>query len=116
VTDWAGLTGPDGARALITARCVRCYRVAAKYWEHDNEGAWIAPNHSRTRTIEEILDDSTRVRNMVATRVCRCEPPPTLPDGDELAALVAHAHRKPAPEAAPSPFKASRITPLTIRV
>ena len=92
VTDWPyHLLGPDGARALITARCARCYRVAAKYWEHNNQGAWIAPNHSRTRTIEEILDDDVRTRNMVAARVCWCDPPPALPTGDELAALVDRA-------------------------
>ena len=93
MTDWTGLAGPDGAHALITARCVRCYRVAAKYWKHNNEGAWIAPNHSRTRTIDEMLDDSVRTRNMVAARVCWCDPPPTLPAGDELAALIDRARR-----------------------
>ena len=77
---------------------MRCYRVAAKYWEHDNEGRWIAPNRSTTLTIGEILGDSTRVRKMVAAQVCRCDPPPTLPDGEELAALVTRARRKLPPE------------------
>ncbi len=80
---------------MITARCERCYRVYAKYWEHDGQGEWIAPNRDMNRSIEQILDDSMRVRNMVAERVCYCEPPPTLPGGDELAADIERAHTKP---------------------
>jgi len=96
--DWArALSAPSGAQALITARCGRCHRVAAKYWEHDGQGVWITPNRdiNRTiRTIEQILDEGHWVRNMVAERVCHCEPPPTLPAGDKLAELIARAHRK----------------------
>ncbi len=108
--DWArALTAPAGAVPLIAARCGRCHRVAAKYWEHGEHGAWIAPNRDTDRTVEQLLDDSTRVRNMVADRVCSCDPPPALPDGDELAALVARA------KTTDTPGRRHRA-PLTIRV
>jgi hypothetical protein len=93
VTDWTVLGPPDGARALITARCARCYRVAAKYWEHGNDGSWFTPStltFPANATFDDILDYPA-VRDVVATRVCRCYPPPTLPTGDELAALVDRA-------------------------
>ena len=44
--------------------------------------------------MDELLDDGDRESNMVAARVCRCDPPPTLPTGDELTALIDRARRK----------------------
>jgi hypothetical protein len=60
---------PDWAsRPLITARCGHCHRVAAKYFEHDGQGHWVWQRQDDTAT----------------ERVCSCDPPPALPDGDEL--------------------------------
>jgi hypothetical protein len=59
---------------LITARCARCFRVAGKYWVIDGEGTWF---------------ESRRM----AGRVCRCDPPPVLPGGRQLAGLLARAQR-----------------------
>ena len=53
------------SRVLIVARCTRCYRFAARYRE---SGGW-------ERGVE-----------------CRCDP--VLPQGDDLARLVAQAHHK----------------------
>ena len=51
-------------RVLIIARCVRCHRFAARYSELDG---W-------ERGVK-----------------CQCDPPPVLPQGDELALLIARA-------------------------
>jgi hypothetical protein len=59
---------------LITARCARCFRVAGKYWVADGEGFWM---ESRA----------------MAGRVCRCDPAPVLPSGEELAGLLVRAQR-----------------------
>jgi hypothetical protein len=65
-------------RPLIAARCSRCYQLAAKYYwaDSDEQGAWES--------------DAPRRGG------CKCDPPPTLPEGDELAQLIARARRKPA--------------------
>jgi hypothetical protein len=121
---WADRLGaPAGARALITARCRRCYLVAAKYWEHDGDGAWIIWSRSRALTPIEIAREATRCRNMVAGRWCMCDdPPPTLPEGDELTALVARARRTPRQDVPRVKSRAARLrdvvapAPITIRV
>jgi hypothetical protein len=64
---WEEVNPPE---VLLMARCTRCNRVAAKYWDD-------GPGESRM------------------AGWCRCEPRPVLPSGDELAALVARARRKP---------------------
>ena len=111
MTDWAdNLIAPAGARALITARCVRCYRVAAKYWEHDGDGKWIAQRREPVADRADLLratDDDARVRNVVAARVCHCDPPPVLPEGGKLAALAARARARMHGDPAPSPFPRS---------
>ena len=59
---------------LITARCRRCFLVAAKYWVKDGEGFWVESN-------------------CMYGRVCRCDPAPVLPDGEQLDGLLARARR-----------------------
>jgi hypothetical protein len=74
---------------LITARCRRCGRVAAKYWERGGRGHWI--------TGELDLPDLPKgasLAYMVARQHCECEPSPTLPGGGELAAHIKRAHAK----------------------
>ena len=112
MTDWTGLLPPAGAVPLITARCTRCHRVAAKYWEHDGAGVWIVANHDLHRPMTQRLADSARARNMIADRLCGCEPPPVLPAGAELAALVARARKLPQV----ATFRRRSDAPLTIRV
>jgi hypothetical protein len=104
-------------RALITLRCQRCHRVAAKYWEHDTGGGWITPDdyeHGPKKhyddEIAELLDGG--FPNMIAARVCRCYPPPSLPNGAELAGLLERARAAPHPG---RPGRRERWTPLTIR-
>ena len=106
-----------GLRPLITARCKRCHRVAAKYWEHDTGGGWITPGDSdhnlptkHRDELEELLDAGSLI--MTAARVCRCYPPPSLPNGAELAGLLERARAAPHPG---RPGRRERWTPLTIR-
>jgi hypothetical protein len=122
-------------RPLITARCAHCHKVAAKYWRHGDEGRWFglglgaiacqirrAPN--RSAELDELNAEAVRLLQwsaewelsaalMTLGRMdgfCSCEPPPALPDGAELAALVARA------EAKSQPVGDHWRTPLTIRV
>jgi hypothetical protein len=60
---------------LITARCRRCFLVAGKYWVKDGEGFWFGS------------------QRMHRGRVCRCDPAPVLPDGEQLAGFIARARR-----------------------
>jgi hypothetical protein len=120
VTDWTGLTAPPGAVALIAAECVRCYRVATKYWECDGEGRWITRNRDRHLMGRQRIDNAARLRNMVAERVCYCDPPPTLPEGGELARHITRARKQPpAPGNRRRPGRVGIVPPrarLTIRV
>ena len=81
---------PDEAQPLITACCTRCYRVAAKYWQRGGRGYWFTPNELDLPG----LPKGASLAYMVAVHPCRCEPPPVLPEGDELAELLARAHAK----------------------
>jgi hypothetical protein len=81
------MASSDELLPLIAARCGRCHRVAAKYWERGDNGHWYTP--------EPFLPNGGNLQYMVATRVCQCEPSPILPEGEELAALIARAHAEP---------------------
>jgi hypothetical protein len=99
VTESAAQNFPQEAFPWITARCARCHRIAAKYWENNaGRGHWKTPQTT----------PATVARFLIADRLCQCDPPPTLPEGDELAALLSSAKT-----GAPG---RRRNTPLTIRV
>ena len=66
--------------ALVAVTCTRCYKHVATWWAQDTmdcdehppaEGKWVR-------------DRGT----------CRCNPPPRLPEGAELAALVEQARTR----------------------
>jgi hypothetical protein len=107
-------------RPLITVRCKRCHRVAAKYWEHETGGGWITPDdyvHGPKKyyddEIAELLDSGGS--SMIARRVCYCRPSPTLPNGAELARLLERARAKPHPaEDGAERWRRELWTPLTI--
>jgi len=78
----------EAPQPLIAARCKRCYQLVAKYWATSDEPGWwesVAPRRGG----------------------CTCDPPPVLPEGDELARLIARAHRK---------ARGTLDAPLTIRL
>ena len=125
---------------LIAARCKRCGRIAARYWLAHGEGEWLTAaqirvaadwvaehphdqavpvfdEHGRVsaaerdvvvrRVAHELRDLADR---RVVLRVCDCDPPPTLPQGEQLAKLVARARCQL------HPSRARDKSPLVIRV
>ncbi|BCP15668.1 hypothetical protein MINTM021_25770 [Mycobacterium paraintracellulare] len=101
-----------GESPLIVARCGRCYRVAAKYWE--GEG-WVTSQQTESPITRAGLDERARIRTMVREPglACRCDPPPALPSGNQLATLVDQALAEPV---RPRTLHRHRPAPITVRV
>jgi hypothetical protein len=129
-------------RPLITARHKHksCRKVVAKYWRHGDEGRWFgrglgalgrqfregsAPLDELAQTtpiwspeLQEwegqisVFTWCLAVLPLPWTLLCSCEPPPALPDGAELAALVARAEAEAKAKAVDDHWH----TPLTIYV
>jgi hypothetical protein len=72
-SEWETVRAPI---RLIAARCKRCHHLVARYvGMPDDDGT---PGHWEP----------------AARRGCSCQPPPVLPEGEELAGLVARALEK----------------------